>query len=257
MNTEDEIAKTLAKAFEAPEPGTITFSHEADVSGVDLEDNSLEESLIAEDAKSDGVDVPDMPEDKEADIDSVFDDAPMDDVKQVMNSTFNRSFDFSEITIDAMERDRFYRSGLHDEEMYYDVEIPNSGMTIRVAIPRTSLTEATMAALDSWVASGLIGTNSSQYLYGFQLISAWLMVRNINRVPTGWYEQALDEAGGKLSYNKICKLLADPETIECIRDIQEVRWSAITTAIRIADYKHQMCIDALRTRKVFTTADSA
>lgn len=253
----EEIDAILKKAFEPPAEGAATFSHEVDVTGVDLTDNSEEESLVREDSRRDGVTVPDLPEDEQKKHDSLFDTNPVAEVKDIVKEAFTKDYDFAQVTVDSVERDRFYRSGLHDEEMFYVVDSPGTGLAVKVAIPPASHAEAAIAALDSWVRERHIGTNSVQYLHGFQLLNVWLMVREINGKPTGWYDDAVAAADGKLTYSKLREILSDPDTVECIRNMNEVRWTAVTLAVRIADYKHQLCLDALRSRKVFTTAGSA
>ncbi len=261
MNTQpqspQEIDAILKRAFEPPAEGATTFNHEVDVTGVDLTDNSEEEALIRDDARRDGVAVPDLPEGEAKKPESAFDSNPVDDVKAIIKKTFSADYDFGDVEVGPVERDRFYRSGFHDEEMFYEVTPRGTGLTFKVAMPPTSHVEAAVAALDNWVAARHIGTNSVQYLHGYQLLNVWLMVREINGRPTEWYEKAVEDAGGKISYRKLRDLLSDPDTVEDLRQINEARWSAITLAVRIADYKHELCIAALRSRKVFTTAGSA
>lgn len=253
----DEIDNILKQAFEAPAEGSATFQHEVDVADLDLGDNSEEQSLVRDDAKRDGVHVPELPEDKPGEpIDSSFDGDPVKDAKTIIYEAFSSDFDFSKIEVDVVERDRFYRCGLHDEQMHYVIEVPGSGLTVKVVIPPTSKSEATLAALDQWVNDKFIGSNSIQYLHGFQLLTVWLMVREVNGAPTDWYDKAEEDNGGKLSYRQLRDMLRDPGTVDAIRDINEVRWSALSLAIRIADHKHALCLEALRSRKVFTTAGS-
>jgi hypothetical protein len=252
-----EIDAILKQAFEPPAEGAATFSHEVDVTGLDLTDNSEEEALVRDDSRRDGVTVPELPDDDPKKQDSLFDTNPVAEVKDIVKEAFSKDYDFAQVQVDAVERDRFYRSGLHDEEMFYLVEAPGTGLTVKVAIPPSSQSEAAIAALDAWVRERHIGTNSVQYLHGFQLLNVWLMVREINGKPTDWYEKAAADAGGKITYSKLREMLSNPETVECIRDMNEVRWTAVTLALRIADYKHQLCLEALRSRKVFTTAGSA
>lgn len=264
MNNEDtqspeDIANILKAAFEPPTEGNQSFHHEVDLNavGVDLTDNSEEDSLIREDAQKDGVVVPDLPEVKPTKAQSDFEDNPVQDVKDAVQSAFHADFDFATIDVDVVERDRYYRSGLHNEEMWYRVEPPGSGMIFKIAIPSVSRAEAVVSALDAWVKDKFIGTNSVQYMHGFQLLNAWLMVREINGVPTDWYEKAVEDAGGKLTYRSLRALLSDPDAVEDVREQHEARWSAITLACRIADHKHVLCLDAVRSRRVFTTAGSA
>lgn len=258
MQGPDEIDDILKKAFEPATEGAATFHHEVDITGVDLGDNSEEQALVRDDAKRDGVHVPELPDEKPAEpIDSSFDSDPVKDAKTIIYEAFSTDFDFTKIEVDVIERDRFYRCGLHDEQMHYIVEVPGSGLTVKVVIPPTSKSEATLAALDQWVRDKFIGSNSIQYLHGFQLLTVWLMVREVNGVPTEWFEKAEAEVeGGKLSYRKLRDLLCHPDTVDEIREINEVRWSALSLAIRIADHKHALCLEALRSRKVFTTAGS-
>lgn len=260
MNTiqdPDEIGDILKQAFEPPAEGAATFTHEVDLAGFDLGDNSEEQSLVRDDAKRDGVHIPELPEAAPAEpIDSSFDSDPVKDAKTIIYDAFSTDFDFTKIEVDVVERDRFYRCGLHDEQMHYVVEVPGSGLTVKVVIPPTSKSEATLAALDQWVRDKFIGSNSIQYLHGFQLLTVWLMIREVNGEPTEWYDKVEEEAGGKLSYRKLRDLLCNPDTVDEIRDINEVRWSALSLAIRIADHKHALCLEALRSRKVFTTAGS-
>ncbi len=256
----EEIDKILKQAFEEPAEGAATFKHEVDLGSIDLTDNSEEEALIREDARKDGVTVPDLPDVDERKPDSVFDSDPIKDVKTIIKEAFTADFDFSHIEVSAVERDRFYRSGLHDEEMFYMVESPGSGLTVKVAMPPTSHSEAAIAALDSWVAEHHSGTNSVQYLHGFQLLNVWLMVREINGKPTNWYEEAkenVEKEGGKFTYRYLRDLLRNPDTVEEVRNMHEVRWNAVSLAVRIADHKHHLCLEAIRSRKVFTTAGSA
>lgn len=254
----DDIADILKQAFEPPADGAATFNHEVDITGMDLTSDNEEQSLVRDDARRDGVHVPDLPEDKEAEpIDSSFDSDPVKDAKTIIYEAFSTDFDFTKIEVDAVERERFYRCGLHDEQMHYIIDIPGYDLTAKVVVPPTSKSEATLAALDHWVDEKFIGKNSIQYLHGFQLLTVWLMVREIGGAPTDWYDKAEVDCDGKLTYRKLRALLCDPDTVEPIREINEIRWNALSLAIRIADYKHALCLEALRTRKVFTTAGSA
>lgn len=255
--TPEEIDQVIKKAFEPPTEDTKTFSHEADVSGIDLTDNSEEEALLKQDSRRDGVTVPELPDTKEREPSSLFDSDPVAEAQAIVGNAFRANYDFASVEIDVIERDRFYRCGLHDEEMWYLVEVPEAGLSVRVAIPPVSRSEAAVAALDHWQAEKFIGKNSIQYLHGFQLLNVWLMVREVNGVPTDWYEKAVEDAGGKLPYRKLRAMLCDPDTVDPVRDLHERRWNALTLAVRIADYKHQLCLEALRSRKVFTTAGSA
>jgi hypothetical protein len=258
-DTPEDIDKILKKAFEKPAEGAATFQHEVDLAaaGVDLSDHSEERALIMDDARKDGVTVPDLPAVPEVPPESTFDTDPVAEARAAFDKAFLQEFDFATIEIGAVERDRYYRCGLHDEEMWFLVEVPGADLSIKVAIPSVSRSEAAIAALDAWGAAGEIGQNSMQYLHGFQLLNVWLMVREINGKPTDWYEQALEEAGGKLAYRNLRALLSNPDTVESVREIGDVRWQAVTLAVRIAEYRHKLCLDAVRTRKVFTTAGSA
>jgi hypothetical protein len=257
MSQEDvDIEAVIKKAFEEPAAGAVPL-YEVDTADIDLTDGTAEANLEKQDAERDGVVVPDLPTDTgEDDFESTFDADPVAEAAAVISSAFTKDYDFASVEVTPEERDRFYRCGLHDEEMWYDVSIEGSGITVRVAIPPASYSEVVLAVLDSWTNDKFIGSNAVQYLHAFQQLSAWLMVRSVNGVPTDWYEQAVEDAGGKMTYRKMRELLVDPDSIECVRSINEVRWASLALAIRIADYKHHLCLQALRTKKVFTTAGS-
>lgn len=257
--TPDDIDDVIKKAFETPAEGAATFQHEVDLeqAGIDITDHSEEQGLVRDDAQRDGVTVPDLPEVAEMKPASTFDEDPVTTAKAAMDAAFAADFDFASIVVDPVEQDRFYRCGLHDVEMWYEVAVPGSGLRVKVVIPPVSLSEAAIAALNAWGEAKEIGSNSMQYLHGFQLLNLWLMVREVNDIPTDWYEQAVEDAGGKLTYRALRKLLSDPDTVESVRNVNSVRWQAITLAVRIAEYRDKLCLDALRSRKVFTSAGSA
>lgn len=256
--SEDNIEDVLKRAFEPPDEGVETFSYDLDTTNVDLTDESQEASLVRDDARRDGVVVPELPDYPGVAPESAFDSNPVEDAKSELLRAFSGQFDFGTIDIDEIERDRFYRCGLHDADMYYDVRVPGfEEVTCRVVIPTVSQSEATLLALDAWRDAGAIGTNNIQTLHGFQLLTVWLMVRAFNGKPTDWYAAAEEEAGGSLTYRKLCKVLNVPEVVDSLRALGEIRWKILTSAVLIADYKHQLCLEALRSRRVFTTAGSA
>ena len=253
-----EPPKEGSQGFDTPSEGRKGFEYSADVSDIDLTDNSLEASLIREDSQRDGVSVPDLPGGEPITPESLFDADPIADTRDIIRRAYTVDFDFAKIEVDAIERDRFYRCGLHDEEMWYTVEVPNTGLTFKVAIPPISRSEAAVATVDYWVDTEVIGKNSLQYLHNFQLVNVWLMVREVNSAPTDWYAKLVEEAeGGKLTYRALRTHMANPDFLESVRDLNDLRWNATCLAVRIADYKHQLCLEAVRSRKVFTTADSA
>lgn len=253
----EDIEQVIKKAFE-PSAENVVFAHEADTDGLDLSDHSVESNLLREEDSKDGIAIPELPKaDTTVDDSSAFDDNPVVDAQTAIKEAFSKDYDFSSIVVDSIERDRFYRCGLHDQEMYFDVELLNYGMLFKVAIPSTSQSEAVITTLDTWAAKGYIGSNSVQFLHNYQLLNAWLMVREINHVPTEWFGKELEEAEGKITRRRLQELLSTPEVLEPLHALSSVKWSAVSLAIRIADHKYSLCMEAVRSRKVFMTAGSA
>ncbi len=255
--SEEDIQALLKKAFEPPTEGAEAFKFDVSLDGVNLTDHTQEERLVQNDAERDGVLVPELPAIEPSEDTSTFDKDPVDDVKATLNAAFAKDYDFASVVVEQDERERFYRCGLHDEAMWFDIDLPKFGMVIKVVIPPVSHSEAAIAALNAWGEAGEIGGNSMQYLHGFQLLNVWLMVRAVNDKATEWYEAALEDAGGKLTHRALRKLLSNTDTVEPVREVNDVRWQAMSLAVRIADYKNKICLDALRSRVVFTTAGSA
>lgn len=253
-----ETKRAIAAAFEPPEPGAARFAHEVDLhtAGVDLGDTAQEDALRKDEDAKNGVAVPEKPEKTTVLPSPVFESNPVEEARVAVQNAFEKEFDFGKVTVSDAEKDRFLRCGLHDEQMFYDVEVEGLGLMIRVNILPESYTDAAMAALADWVKNEVIGEGNMQWLLGFQLMHAWMQIERIADQPTDWLEKHLPE-GGTLTYRKLREILANEETVEPLRNMGAVRWRAVALAIRIAEYKQKLCLEALLNRDFFTSAGTA
>lgn len=253
----DDVKVALANAFEKPEKGAARFEEEVDLNqaGIDLADTTLEDNLLKADAERDGVQVPELPEGGSVSPNPAFETDPVADAKATVDDAFKVDFDFSTVEVTAKERDMFVRSGLHDEPMHYDIEVPGVGITVRVAMLPESYTEAVMAALNDWQEAGHITGGNISWLLGFQLMHLWMQVRTIDGKPTDW----IDAEGRleKITYRELRALLANPDTVEPLRKMNPVRWNVIRLAVRIAEHKQKICLEKVLDRTFFQSEGTA
>jgi hypothetical protein len=250
-----ETKRAIAAVFEPPEPGAARFAHEVDLTaaGVDLTDSTQEDALRKDDEVRNGAVIPEKPADTTVLPSPVFESNPAEEARSAVRGAFEEDFDFGKVIVTAAEKDRFLRCGLHDEQMFYDVEVEGIGLNVRVNILPESYTDAAMAALSDWVKNEVIGEGNMQWLLGFQLMHAWMQISRIADQPTDWLEAHLPQEG-RITYRKLRELLANDATVEPLRSMSAVRWRAIALAIRIAEHKQKLCLEALLNRDFFTSA---
>jgi hypothetical protein len=83
---------------------------------------------------------------------------------------------------------------------------------------------------------------------------AWFMVREINGTPTPWSDVFCDGIP-KTSVSRA--KLAEPSNFEEFFVMTPIRWRMIVEAMRIAEFKYKLCMEAWQDRSFFTTAGTA
>jgi hypothetical protein len=244
----------FAAAAEPPEDGAERFEMEVPTDGIDPYDHSAEREAISSDAQD--VSAPEQPERLTAPVSNpaMFQD-PVGDLKKEIEGRFSADYDIGKVTVDEQERQRFVRAALHDKEMWFDVKIEGVNAVVRVAIPTETFTTSVGAAATYW---GKLGHNDStsdmQWLLSFQQMHAWFQIREIDGEPTEWSDEFSD---GVPRLAKLRGILKDPEEFETFFSMSAPRWRMLVEAMRIAEFKYKLCLEAWQDRSFFTSAGIA
>lgn len=250
----EEPIDIFAAAKEAPEEGAQHFEMDVPTDGVDLYDHSKEREALAEEESS--IDAPNPPERVSAPLNNpaIMKD-PVGDMRDEIERRFRANYDIGKVTVDDQERQRFVRAALHDKEMWFDVLLPGPNVAVRVAIPTETFTTSAAAAATHW---GKIGHNDAssdmQWLLSFQQIHAWIQVREVDGEPTSWSDVFVD---GVPRLSEMRKTMKDPEQFEEFFSMSAPRWRLLVEAMRIAEFKYKLCLEAWHDRSFFTSAGIA
>ena len=252
----DDTDNIFSEVAEAPEENAQTFTATLDTKGVNLFDHSEEEAAIDAAEKEDDIPIPEQPEHIEAPLhNKALQADPAGDLKARAEKAFTGTFDVGSVTVTPDERVEFLRAALHDKEVGFDVVLSGVDATIRVVIPPEAFTTSAAAAATAWGASGFNDKDSDlQWLLSFQQMHAWFMVREINGVPTAWSDAFCD---GIPKSSSMRGQLKDPNNFEEFFVMQPVRWRMIMEAMRIAEFKYKLCLEAWQDRSFFTSAGTA
>jgi hypothetical protein len=256
MNEETDIDNIFAAAAEPPEEQARAFSAVMDTEGVDLFDHSAEEAEIKANAKEDSIHIPEQPEHIDLPLNNrLIHEDPIGDLKERAERSFNGTFDVGSVVVEPEERTAFLRAALHDTEMMFNVKLTGVDATLKIAIPTDTFTTDAAAAATAWGKSGHNDKNSElQWWLSFQQMHAWFMVREINGIPTPWSDVFCDGVP-KTSVSR--GHLAEPSNFEEFFVMTPVRWRMIIEAMRIAEFKYKLCMEAWQDRSFFTTAGTA
>ncbi len=252
----DDIDNIFAAAAEAPEKNASQFEATMDVGDVDLFDHSAEEAAINEAEKTDEIPIPEQPEHIQAPLHNPALQAdPVADLKEKAERSFTGTFDVGKVTVDALERADFLRAALHDKEVVFDVKLEGVDASVKIAIPPEFFTTSAASAANAWGVSGFNDRDSDlQWLLSFQQMHAWFMVREINGVPTPWSDAFCD---GMPKSSFLRATLKEPDNFEAFFVMQPVRWRMIVEAMRIAEFKYKLCLEAWQDRSFFMPAGTA
>lgn len=245
-------AKGFAHAFDA-DPSKPAFHVEVDTAGVDLFDGSAERAMLKEADRELGVDVPDQPSRQSAPITNggMMSD-PVRQMQLKADEAFSEQFDDLVVTVTPAERDRFVRAALFDTEMTFDVVIEGLGVQFSVAIPTELFTASSPLCIDAWGKTGAINTNSTtQWLLAFQQLHVWYQVRSINDSPTAWSTMFMD---GVPKLSKLIEYASEQDNLTDVREMSAPRWRLCVEAVRIAERKYKLCLEAWHDRSFFTSA---
>lgn len=254
--TNDNPESIFAEAAEPPEEGAATFKAEVETAGIDLYDHSAEEAVLAQEEKGDAIPIPDQPERLEAPLlNPAIQEDPAGSIREQAERAFTGTFDVGTVTVTPEERADFLRAALHDTEMVFDVELAGVDSVIRIAIPPESFTTSAGAAAAAWGKAGFNDPESDmQWLLCFQQMHAWFMVREINGTPTSWSDDFCD---GIPASSFLRNKLRDPDNFEVFFSMAPVRWRMIVEAMRAAEFKYKLCLEAWQDRSFFTSAGTA
>lgn len=260
-NKTEEIDNIFAAAQEEPDAPEASdaeskeeFNIKADMGDIDPYDDSEARKLIREEEEKNMVAAPEPPERIVLPLNNPT--VVHDSVKELNDEVerrFSGLFDLHKhVTVTPLERDAFVRAALFDSELKYDVSIPGIDIAFEVAIPPDSFTVSAAAAARHW---GKIGFNEPesdmQWLLSFQQMHAWYQIRAINGEPTQWSDFFCD---GVPKLSALRAVLADPNNFETFHTMNATRWKAMVEALRIAEYKYKLCLEAWHDRSFFTTA---
>lgn len=251
-----DIDNIFAAAAEPPEEQAQAFSAVMDTEGIDLFDHSAEEAEIKTESKEDSIHIPAQPDHIELPLNNRrIQEDPIGDLKERAERSFTGTFDVGSVVVEPEERTAFLRAALHDTEVIFDVKLTGVDVTLKIAIPTETFTAEAAAAATAWGNSGHNDKNSDlQWLLSFQQMHAWFMVREINGVPTPWSEDFCDGIP-KSSITR--NTLKEPANFEEFFVMTPIRWRMIVEAMRIAEFKYKLCMEAWQDRSFFTTAGTA
>lgn len=270
MKTTDDIDDIFTAVKEEPEAdqpaATSTpdaqskeFRFEADISdtGIDPYDDSEAQRLINEEADKDMVAAPEAPPHMSVPVTNeklLLD--PIAPLTDEIERRFGGVFELDKfVKVTQFEREDFVRAALFDAELVFRIELPGVSVVMDVAIPPESFTVSAAAAARHW---GKIGFNEKesdmQWLLSFQQLHAWFQIRSINGEPTSWSTTFCD---GVPKLSDMRATMADPENFNEFFSMNATRWRMIVEAMRIAEYKYKLCLEAWHDRSFFTSAGTA
>jgi len=251
----------LDSTYEPPDKDVVQFDMEVNVDESDLFDHTEEQKLKQQHEAQTGSAAPPRP--KHVDIppnNPVMMVDPVGDIREGIDKAFIHMVDHGrvkyEVKVDEEERERFVRAALHDAPMWFDAQIDGVGATVRVVIPPDSFSTAVARALDFWDKDTLDTKSNMQWYLAFQQVHAWFQIREINGLPTPWAEEHFPEGEPHMSLSAIRKFIRYPANFDMFFTMSPVRWRMITEAMRIAELKYKMCMDAGHDRDFFTSADT-
>jgi hypothetical protein len=256
MTDSTDIDNIFAAASEPPEEKTQAFSAVMDTEGIDLFDHSAEEAEVNAEKKDDSIHIPAQPEHIDLPLNNRdLQEDPVGELRNRVERSFTGTFDVGSVVVEPDERSAFLRSALHDTEIIFDVRLTGVGVTIKIALPTETFTTDAASAATAWGESGYNDKHSNiQWLLTFQQMHAWFMVREINGVPTPWSDAFCDGVP-KTSVTRAH--LKEPANFEEFFVMTPVRWRMIVEAMRIAEFKYKLCMEAWQDRSFFTTAGTA
>lgn len=232
------------------------FSVQVDTGDVDVYDHADEVAATRKSEKDSGVAPPDLPETTELPVNNpALTHNPADNIREHMEHRFHLENERFKVQVTDVDRDRFVRAALHDEELIFEVELQGIDMTVSVAIPPEMLTTSAASAAKKWGTIGFVDPESDmEWLLSFQQMHAWWQIRAINGTPTAW-SSAFDDGHPKLS--EIKATLADPDNFDEIFKLSATRWRIIADCLNIAELKYKICLQNWKDRSFFTGADTA
>lgn len=253
-----EPANIFSMAAEPPEEGAKTFKMEVDTSasGIDLMDHQAEAKALRQDEEESGVHVPPKPERvTEPTRNPAIEVNPVDELKTLVDQAFSDTYEFGKVEVSAEERQRFVRAALHDNPMWFDIMLEGVGIVVRVVIPPEPFTTAAANAVTEWGKRKTMDPDSNlQWYLAFQQIHAWYQVREIEGVATEWSSMFED---GNPKHSEIRKFINEPDNFEVFFNMSAVKWRMIVEAMRMAEAKYKICVQAWRDKSFFTSAGTA
>lgn len=256
--SEQDPKSVFDAAAEEPEASAQQFSASVAV-GEDavhhLTDHSEEQQLVADHEREMGVNAPQKPDREFVPMQnpSIMHD-PVQEMRETIEGSFKDTFSVGDIEVNHEERARFVRCALHDTAMWFDITLEGVGVKVNVVIPPESFTAMAANAVTAWGKADYLDVNSNiQWYLAFQQLHVWYQAREIDGEPTSWSEFFDTQK----TTAELRRFVNDPANLESVIGMHSVKWRMLVEALRIAEAKYKLCLEAWRDRSFFTSAGIA
>ena len=180
---------------------------------------------------------------------------PYRDLRARVEQKFTRTYNDKTVVVTELERRRYLRAAVHGETLWFDVEFPSLGVTVRVVPSPPGLTDSVAQVIKTRRGEGLVGDDVNSWIDHFQMYHIWLQVDHVNKEPQPWFQSIIEERDGKVpGCREMLKILNDDGPVDQIRALSSARRHLLLSAIRVAEIKTCICMDALSDGSFFSSA---
>ena len=217
----------------------------------DPRDLKEEEELVAGERTA----VPEQPDPIGFTPNPSMDEDPYRDLRAKVEEKFSRLYNDKTVEVSEIERRRYLRSALHGEPMWFDVAFPAFELVIRVVPAPPAWSDTATQAIQLRRKDGLVGDDINSWVDNFQMYHIWLQIDVVGGEPQPWLQSIIEERDGKIpGAREMLKMLREDGPIDAIRELSAPRRHLLLSAIRIAEIRTCICMDALSDGSFFSSA---
>lgn len=242
---EDILAEFREEPDQDVQPINVEFDDEENP--LDL---SEEQSLI----EAETGDVPTQPEPAGFSPHPALSQDPHLDAHMRMEEKFEREFNEKTVKVTEEERRRFLRAALHGQRLWFDIEFPAMGAVVRVVPAPPHWSDTASQVIRSWQDAGKMDKGLNAWLDSFQLLHIWMQVDSVNGQLKPWFQARLEENENLTKARAMTALLSSEEPLDEVRQLNSASRYLLMSALRIAEIKHCICLDAMSDGSFFSDA---